>query len=68
MNHVDLESWARRAAEELRGYVAAAEEAGFRQPDATVLLTEYDDIVAGRPTWQARIGASSEHVEFACFD
>jgi hypothetical protein len=54
MNTDDLSDWARRAAADLRSYADAAAEAGTPQADTEALLSDLDDIRAGRPLWQRR--------------
>lgn len=54
MNIDDLADWARRASEDLRAYADAAAEAGTPQARTESLLSELDDIRAGRPVWQRR--------------
>jgi hypothetical protein len=55
MNTADLSRWATRAAADLRSYADAAAEAGTPQPETEALISELDDIFAGRPVWQWRL-------------
>ena len=45
-------NWAKRAAADLREYAEAAEQSGASQPRTEALLSEFDDLLADRPTWK----------------
>ena len=70
MNHVDIESWAARAAAELQAVLnSTLEAAGLDEPEPgreannlLGLLDEYDDIRHGRPTWQTRATATQSEL------
>lgn len=66
MDHNELERWAINAAQELQELVDDAEAAvapddrGDVALSTKVLIAEFDDIFAGRPTWRHRLATDGD--------
>ena len=66
----EIESWAASAVRRLRALVADAERAAPSQhacADLRGLISDYDDIQAGRPTWCQRLAERRDAVAIPAF-